>query len=241
MKVLAIGAHPDDIELGCGGALLEHRDAGHDLTLLVMTEGNRGPQGMITRVDEQVEVARLLGARLLWGGFEDGAVPSGHAAVAVIEAAMGDGVDVVYTHTPDDTHQDHRATAEATFAASRRTPRVLCFETPSSVGFTPTLFVDIDGRVEGKLDLLRIHLSQVLAGGPVDLEAVEAQARFRGAQARARNAEAFSVHRLLWEPVTIAAHPRREATVAVEEVPTPGPAAGTADDASPPGGNRGSR
>ena len=59
MRVLAIGAHPDDIELGCGGALLEHRDAGHDLTMLVMTEGSRGPQGMVTRIEEQVDVARV--------------------------------------------------------------------------------------------------------------------------------------------------------------------------------------
>ncbi|MDA8342266.1 MAG: PIG-L family deacetylase [Actinomycetota bacterium] len=233
MRVLAIGAHPDDIELGCGGALLEHRDAGHDLTMLVMTEGSRGPQGMVTRIEEQVDVARVLGARLVWGGFVDGAVPPGHESVAVIEAAIGDGVDVVYTHTTEDTHQDHRATAQATFAATRRTPRVLCFETPSSVGFTPTLFVDIDGRVEAKLDLLRIHLSQVLAGGPVDLEAVEAQARFRGSQARARNAEAFSVHRLLWEPTTIASHPRREAAAAAEELST-GPTGPAASTTAPP-------
>lgn len=201
MRVLAIGAHPDDIELGCGGTLLVHRRAGHDLFMLVMTGGERGPRGMTTRRAEQEEVARALGAELRWGGFTDGAVDTGHDAVRVIEAAIASSrADVIYTHGVGDTHQDHRATAEATLAASRRNVRVLCYETPSSVAFTPHVYVDIDGLVEAKLDLLRVHLSQVLGNGPVDLEAVEAQARFRGHQGRVRHAEGFTTHRLLWEP-----------------------------------------
>ncbi len=218
MRVLAIGAHPDDIELGCGGALLGHRDAGDELVMLVMTDGSRGPQGMDTRVVEQEGCAHMLGAELRWGGFTDGSVPSDHGGVAVVEDALEGGVDLIYTHAPSDTHQDHRATAEATFAAARRVPRVLCYETPSSVSFTPGVFVDIDGYVEGKLNLLRAHLSQALAGGPVDLEAVEAQARFRGFQAKARNAEGFVAHRLLWQPYGEASSsaPRR---AAVAEAP----------------------
>ncbi len=201
MRVLAIGAHPDDIELGCGGALLVHRRAGHQLAMLVMTGGERGPRGMTSRRTEQEEVARALGAELRWGGFTDGAVDGGHHGVAVVEAAIAAArADVIYTHGLADTHQDHRATAEATFAASRRNARVLCYETPSSIAFAPHVYVDIDGVVEGKLDLLRMHLSQVLGSGPVDLEAVEAQARFRGHQGRVRHAEGFTTHRLLWEP-----------------------------------------
>lgn len=200
MRVVAIGAHPDDIELGCGGALLAHRRAGDEVTMLVMTPGQIGPQGMVTRTDEQREAAVALGAHLCWGGFLDGSVPDGVEAVSAIQHVIERaGADVVYTHSIHDTHQDHRAAARATFAAARRVSRVLCYEAPSAVDFAPTIFLDIDGMVEAKVDLVRTHLSQVLGCGLVDLQAVTAQARFRGFQARCRHAEAFEGHRFLWE------------------------------------------
>jgi LmbE family N-acetylglucosaminyl deacetylase len=199
LNVLAIGAHPDDIELGCGAALLAHRRAGHPVTMLVMTAG-LGDAEQRARPPEQEEAAALLQARLLWGGFEDGRVPAGGPAVQVIENAVDrSGAQVIYTHGAADSHQDHRAVAAATAAAARKTQRVLCYETPTSLGFSPTHFVDVDGLVEAKLGLIRAHLSQVMKNGLVDLEAVEAQARFRGFQARVRHAEAFEATRFVWD------------------------------------------
>ena len=64
MKVLAIGAHPDDIELGCAGALLRHVAAGDEVTMLVMTPGEMGPQGLTSRVREQEAAAAVIGATL---------------------------------------------------------------------------------------------------------------------------------------------------------------------------------
>jgi len=250
MRVLAIGAHPDDIELGCSGALLVHRRAGHELAMLVMTGGERGPRGMTSRRTEQEEVARALGAELHWGGFTDGAVDGGHRGVTVVEAAIASArADVIYTHGLADTHQDHRATAEATFAASRRNARVLCYETPSSIAFAPHVYVDIDGVVEEKLDLLRMHLSQVLGSGPVDLEAVEAQARFRGYQGRVRHAEGFTTHRLLWEPDLVGTAVkvrdtagrdagRREGALVGRDGAVPGAVGGRALDTGAPAGDR---
>ena len=199
LNVLAIGAHPDDIELGCGAALLAHRRAGHAVTMLVMTAG-LGPAEQRARPEEQEEAAALLRAGLMWGGFEDGRVPSGGPAVRIIESAIArTGAEVIYTHAAGDSHQDHRAVAAATAAAARRTQRVLCYESPTSLGFSPTHFVDVDGLVEAKLGLIRAHLSQVMKNGLVDLEAIEAQARFRGFQARVRHAEAFEVTRFVWD------------------------------------------
>lgn len=203
MRVLAIGAHPDDIEIGCGGALLAHQAAGDDITLLVMTEGGNVAGGN-PRVAEQVEAARLLGAELVWGGFADGFVPSGKEAVDVVQAVVSRvHPDLVYTHTGNDTHQDHRATAVSSIAAARKVARVLCYESPTAIGFTPNLFVNIAGLVEEKLDLIRCHMSQVMRNGIVDLEALEAQARFRGFGARARQAEGYEVHRYLLDPAEI--------------------------------------
>ncbi len=202
MNVLAVGAHPDDIELGCGGALLAHRKAGHRVTMLVMTGGELGPTGNATRRAEQEDAAALLGAELRWGRFEDGLVPGDLTGVVAVEAALSaSGADIVYTHTTADTHQDHRATASATLAAARRSCRILSYESPSTVGFAPTLHIDVADFVEGKLDLVRAHMSQVLGCGLVDPEAIEAQARFRGFQARARYAEAFEAHRFVWSPL----------------------------------------
>jgi LmbE family N-acetylglucosaminyl deacetylase len=200
VRVLAVGAHPDDIELGCGGALLAHRARGDEVTLLVMTTGEEGPQDARSRIGEQEDAAGLLGAALLWGGFRDGAVPMDRSAVNVVQDAIeASGADLVYGHAPSDTHQDHRATSAAVLAATRRASRVLLFESPTTVNFTPVIYVDIATLVEAKLDLLRAHMSQVLKNGLVDLDALEAQARYHGFRARVRNAEAFESERFLWE------------------------------------------
>ncbi len=202
VNVLAIGAHPDDIELGCGGALLAHRARGDDIALLVMTIGERGPQDREPRVREQEIAAERLGAQLFWGGFDDGAVPDGREATEVIDRVVSQfDADVIYTHSPRDSHQDHRATHIASLAAARRVSRILMYEAPTSQGFCPSVFVDVSPFLEGKLDAIRAHVSQVLKNRLVDLEAVEAQARYRGFEARLRHgcAEGFAVGRFVWD------------------------------------------
>jgi LmbE family N-acetylglucosaminyl deacetylase len=216
MKVLAVGAHPDDVELGCGGTLARHAQRGDEVTILVMTDGGLGRLEGMSRRGEQSEAARRLGATLRWGGYEDGAVPDGPEAIRVIDAAIAaSGADILYTHTTDDTHQDHRATATASLAAGRRLTTILQYETPSTCHFDPTVYVEVGDTIEEKLAVLRAHLSQVLRAGPVDLEAIEAQARFRGTQGRVRFAEAFMPVRVAWDLST----PEALAPVVPLEVP----------------------
>lgn len=200
-RVVAVGSHPDDVELGCGATLARHAAVGDEVTLLVMTTGQRGPQGTESRVEEQEEAARLLGARLVWGGYTDGAVPHDAATVSFVEGVLvATGADVVYVHAPDDSHQDHVATARATLGAARRVPRVLCYESPSSLGFAPALLVPVTAAdLEAKLGALRAHSSQVLGSRMVEPDAVEAGARYRGFQACARYAEAFLAPRFAWD------------------------------------------
>ncbi|MGZ8764990.1 MAG: PIG-L deacetylase family protein [Acidimicrobiia bacterium] len=199
MRVLAIGSHPDDVELGCGGALLRHVGQGDTVSILVMTTGQRGTVGDTSRVHEQQDAARVLGVRLLWGGFEDGSVPSSSDAITIIDRAVEESqADVMYTHAAADTHQDHRSTAIASQAAARRIGSVLCYETPSTQSFEPNVFVEIGDVLDAKLAALRAHWSQVLRMGPVDLDAISAQARFRGFQGRTRHAEAFESNRFVW-------------------------------------------
>ena len=200
MKVLAIGAHPDDIELGCGASLLRHVEAGDEVTMLVMTPGGLGPQGLTSRVREQEDAAALIGARLIWGHFEDGSIPHGREAVAIIDRVVKEvGADVLYSHAPNDTHQDHVATSKAALAAGRRLERVLFYQSPSTTSFDPSVFVDVEISLSGKLAALRAHWSQVMQCEMVDLEAVEVTARYWGTRAKVCYAEAFESPRFVWD------------------------------------------
>ncbi len=107
--------------------------------------------------------------------------------------------DVLYTHAPRDTHQDHVATGTASLAAARRLPRVLCYQGPSTTTFEPTLYVDVDETISTKLAALGAHASQVQNCEMVDLDAVEAGGRYWGHRARMRYAEPFETPRFAWD------------------------------------------
>lgn len=204
MKVLAVGAHPDDIELGCGATLAAHAAAGHAVVMLVMTEGQRGPGGLKmgpVRRAEQKAAAGILGAKVHWGGLMDCDVREDRDTVEIIEAVVADLVpDVVYTHWPNDSHQDHRAVSAAAVAAARKVGRVLYFASPSSMEFHPTIYVSVDEYIETKLKALEAHASQVDASLMVDPEGMRATARFYGLAARCHYAEAFAPLRMTWSP-----------------------------------------
>jgi LmbE family N-acetylglucosaminyl deacetylase len=199
-SVLAIGAHPDDIELGCGGTLAAHRAAGDTVTMLVVTGGQNGPGLVAGRLAEAEAAARSLDCLLVWGRLRDCAVHADADTIAVIENVIRQTeADVVYVHAPDDSHQDHRAVAAATISAARHGRRVLHYRSPSTTRFEPTLYVDISAHLDRKLDALSCHRSQVESSTMVDPEVVSASARHFGAQARVRFAEAFVPARFVWD------------------------------------------
>jgi LmbE family N-acetylglucosaminyl deacetylase len=169
--------------------------------MLVMTGGENGPghDGVVVgRRREQEQAARTLGARLLWGGQRDCAVASDATTVEVVESAITEtGADIVYVHAPDDSHQDHRAVAAATLSAARRLSRVLHYQSPSTLTFQPSTFVDVTAYLSGKLAALGAHASQVEMSAMVEPDAVVASARHWGAQARIGYAEAFAATRLV--------------------------------------------
>jgi len=128
MNILALGAHPDDIEIGCGGTLLKYTKAGHGVYLMVLTEGAQGGSAKVRR-DEQLASCRILGAKeVFWGGYPDTEVPVTRRAIQQIEDIVKK-VDpaFIFVNYFDDTHQDHRHLATCTVTASSgediRTPR----------------------------------------------------------------------------------------------------------------------
>jgi LmbE family N-acetylglucosaminyl deacetylase len=200
MNILAIGAHPDDIEFGCGGTLIKYAGKGASIALLVMTDGARGGNAR-TRRAEQARAARVLGARTIhWGGYRDTLLPSVRRLIDRMERVIRDRApDFIFVNFPEDTHQDHRQVSRAAVSATRYARNVLFYEGPTTVNFTPTVFIDIAEEIEQKIEALRKHRSQVMRtrieGTPIS-EIAEASAHFRGVQGRVRWAEGFAPLRL---------------------------------------------
>jgi LmbE family N-acetylglucosaminyl deacetylase len=199
MKILAIGAHPDDIEFGCGGTLSKFADT-FEISMLIMTRGDRGGKTSV-RWREQKRSAEILGAKLFCGGFKDTEVPMSRGVITLVEKIIRrEKPDIIFVHHPSDTHQDHRNTAQAAITATRYIKNVLFYEVPTTSDFSPAaVFVDISAHIKEKLRLLDAHKSQAYATRIAELsifDAAKATATFRGYQNRARYAEAFAPLRL---------------------------------------------
>jgi LmbE family N-acetylglucosaminyl deacetylase len=202
VKILAIGAHPDDIEFGCGGILYKLFKDKHKINLLVMTKGSVGGDSD-ERWAEQKKSASILKAPLFCGGFKDTDVPMGRELIQVIEKTLNKiKPDIVFVNYLEDTHQDHRNLAQAVETASRYMKNVLFYEVPTTLNFLPTVFFDIGPVMPKKEQLLKSHKSQVYKTRVKNLSIVESAksaAIFRGYQNRVKYAEGFVPQRLSLE------------------------------------------
>jgi LmbE family N-acetylglucosaminyl deacetylase len=159
-NILAIGAHPDDIEFGCGGALIKYTRKGHRLFLLIMTGGGMGGKST-TRMEEQEDSKEILGAeKIYWGGYKDTHLITDIELIAKIEAVIAEvKPDFIFCNYPDDTHQDHRHLSQAIMSATRYIRNVLFFEGPTTQNFGPQVFVDISDTLNQKIAALEAHRS----------------------------------------------------------------------------------
>lgn len=200
MNILAIGAHPDDIEYGCAGTLIKYAERGHHIFLLVLTGGQEGGSSD-TRQQEQEAAAEIMKAqKVFWGEYHDTQLPLNKDLIERIEDVLGKvKPDLILVNYGDDTHQDHRILTQATMSATRYVRNVLFFEVPTTQNFNPQVFVDISDPLERKLRVLEAHASQVMKTNIEDmsiLELARANATFRGIQGRVKFAEAFAPLRL---------------------------------------------
>jgi LmbE family N-acetylglucosaminyl deacetylase len=201
MKVLAVGPHPDDIEIGCGGTLIKYAHKGHDVYLLVITKGEMGGKGDIRR-EEQLKAAKIIGARdVFWGDFRDTELLDKgnkiiHTAERFIDLIKP---DFIFVNFLDDTHQDHRAVNRAVLSATRYVKNVLFYEVPTTSNFIPNVFVDISSVLDRKVEALKAHASQITKTNIENLTIIDiarASAHFRGVQGRIALAEGFVSERL---------------------------------------------
>lgn len=217
MKVLAVGCHPDDLEILCAGTLALCRRRGDSVFMASAMTGSTGhrtiPPEKLAKVREAEmrASARIIGARVLWPGL-DGAYLEDRWETrrALIDLIREAGADLVLTHSTDCYHPNHRAVArmmeDAVFTSSiphvrtrfpavRKPPALVLMDTVAGVDFQPTEYVDVTKVMAVKRRMLRKHRSQFvwlkshIDTGP--LEMMEAQARFRGLQCGVLYAEGF--------------------------------------------------
>ena len=195
-RVLAIGAHPDDVEIGCGGALAKHRAYGDILHILTLSRGAAGGDVNV-RTAEAQRAAALLGAKLEFGNLRDAHITEGVETIEIIEAAIRELRPThVYTHCLEDTHQDHRAVHAASLVAARDVPNVYCYQSPSStVEFRPNRFVDITEYKKAKLQAIGAYQSQVDRMASLQDDVIVATARYWGRYAGHMLAEPMRIVR----------------------------------------------
>ncbi|PYN46188.1 MAG: hypothetical protein DMD95_06990 [Candidatus Rokuibacteriota bacterium] len=201
MNILAFGAHPDDIEYGCGGMLAKYVLRGHAVYLFIASDGALGGDAEARR-QEQKDAARILGVReVFWGDYRDTEVPLTREIIVRLESVIREiEPRMIFVNSPDDTHQDHRNLAQSVMSATRYVPNFLFYEVPSTVNFAPNCSTDIAEVLDTKLAGLEAHRSQVTKTNIEDLTILELArscANFRGIQARVKYAEAFQSVRLL--------------------------------------------
>ncbi len=198
--VLAIGAHPDDIELGCGGYLLKEKDRGAKVYGLTLSRGERGMEGLGDRSVEQQKAADFLGLDAMWNlGMPDTDIREHQRAlVETIEQKIREtGATIVLSHSPYDVHSDHQAVFDATKEAARNGPTLLCYEDVCTAKeFVPNYFVDIAEYMDDKIKLVSFHRTQKLKPY-MDPVTIRGRASHRGLQSGTPFAEAFSINRIL--------------------------------------------
>jgi len=161
VKILAIGAHPDDIELGCGGLLIKAARHGHEVHMYSLTRGAASGDPN-QRTKELMQSAKFIGAKNLWiDNFDDSKLGVGSDLINHIEFFINKvDPELIITHSHGDVHHDHRAIALSTVEAGRFVSNILSYEIPLTKNFSPQVFFDITDVVDDKVELIKIFWSQ---------------------------------------------------------------------------------
>jgi LmbE family N-acetylglucosaminyl deacetylase len=220
MRVLAIGAHADDVELLCAGTLAHYSSQGAAVAIAVLTNGELGSPHLSRAETSQVRRAeaerasRMLDAELIWVGEPDGFLfDNVDTRLLVIDVLRRVRPDVVFSHHPDDYHPDHRAAGRLTLAARllarerslatphdpiARVPPLFFMDNFMAAGASaPDVWVDITATMSRKSAMLAEHTSQNAGRqqrtGTDFVSLMHVHAERRGRDVGVRYAEAFRI------------------------------------------------
>jgi LmbE family N-acetylglucosaminyl deacetylase len=217
MRILAVGAHPDDLEILCAGTLARLAHARHHVTMCVATDGSAGhfeiPASELAPIREQEAraAALLIGADFLWLGLADEFIfDDVTTRLLIVDLIRQTQPDVILTHDPFDYHPDHRNLSKLVFDASfvatlpniktqlrahSTVPSLYYMDTLAGRHFEPSEYVDISSVIDVKRKMLLCHQSQIAwlkEHDRIDIvDFMEVTNRFRGIQSGVQYAEGF--------------------------------------------------
>jgi LmbE family N-acetylglucosaminyl deacetylase len=202
LRVLCLGAHSDDLEIGCGGTMLwlARRYAPLSVEWVVL-----GADDAVRRAEAEAGAGAILAGaaerHVRIERFRDGFFPFVGAEIKEYFAALARDVapDLVLTHQRHDLHQDHRLVAELTWQTFRRA-LVLEYEIPKWDGDlgAPSVYVPLpEDVVEAKIRILTATFASQRTKQWFDPETFRGLLRIRGVEAGAPYAEAFYGRKLV--------------------------------------------
>ncbi|MDZ4846311.1 MAG: bacillithiol biosynthesis deacetylase BshB1 [Chitinophagales bacterium] len=225
LHLLAIGVHPDDVELGCSGTILKHISIGQQVGILHLTQGELGTRGSAeTRSSEAAEAAHILGVAVLENlEFADGFFKNDNEhQLKLIEVIRKYQPDIVLANALDDRHPDHGRAGwlieEACFLSGLRRietshegklqdawrPKTI-YHYIQAYEHRPDIVVDISSFLEKKMEAIRAYKSQfydpnskepqTFISTPEFMELVKARALQQGQSIGVKYGEGFNVRR----------------------------------------------
>lgn len=217
MRVLAVGAHPDDLEILCAGTLAKYAARDDQVTMAIATNGEVGSNTLpkeeiaAVRKKEAEASAKILGAEFIWMGYPDEFLFSNEQTrLDFLNMVRRARPDIILTHGPTDYHPDHRTTGQIlwdirvmTTVPNIKTDAPICSKIPeifycdnvAGIDFVPEHYVDISETFELKQKMLACHKSQsIFLEEQYDisyLQFIEYIGRYRGLQCGVKYAECF--------------------------------------------------
>ena len=218
MRVLAVGCHPDDIEIACSGTLAKCVKRGDTVIVCHASTGNLGhviiPPDELTKIraEEARRAGALAGIEVICAGFNDLDIYDNNkeARDKMVDIIKYANPDVIITHNPDDYMPDHTAVSRLVFDASftatlpnykskykepAKLVPIYYMDTPTGINFNPTEYVDITDEIDLKIKMLECHESQIVWMRDHDgidfSDMVRTCSRYRGYQCGVAYAEGF--------------------------------------------------
>jgi len=208
MRVLAIGAHFDDVELGCGGALARHVQEGDEVFVFVATisgfvnQYNQNVRSNELALSEARNAMNVIGVKeLLCGNFKTLEVEfTDLLNIEILKIVQEKKIDQVYAHWAGDIHHDHQAVAKASLHSCRHVPRLLMYRSNwyhSTVEFRGNYYVDITQWWGIKERAIRAHVSEVNRTGEKWIKFFRNEAENAGQRIGVPMAEVFEIVKYL--------------------------------------------
>lgn len=205
-RILAVGAHFDDVELGCGGSLAWHASVGDVVHVFVASNsGFKDPYGKTIRDSKAarrqgLEAADIIGVTHVHeGGFPTNSVPADDQLTSKIRQVIEQhNINWIYTHWHDDAHLDHQVVSRATLSAARHVQRVLLYRSNHFMGPTQpayNYFIDVSAHIDTKIAALKAYEDEYERAGQMWHETILAENAYWGKRMGVDHIEGFVASR----------------------------------------------